>query len=80
MLFFADSGEGAVTQGMLMGAVSSVVVVMLLLLVFLNSPFHKGVGGLRPVAMERTLRIVDQALGATGKTVQVPCDGQGNPG
>src|SRR6266480_7800576 len=79
MLFFADSGEGAVTQGMLMGAVSSVLVVMLLLLVFLNSPFHKGIGGLRPVAMERTLRIVDQALGATGKTVRIPCEGQGNP-
>ena len=79
MLFFADSGEGAVTQGMLMGAVTSVVVVMLLLLLFLNSPFHKGVGGLRPVAMERTLRIVDQALGATEKTVTIPCDGHGNP-
>lgn len=79
MLFFADSGEGAVTQGMLMGAVTSVVAVMLLLLVFLNSPFHRGVGGLRPVAMERTLRIVDQALGATGKTVRIPCGGQGNP-
>jgi succinate dehydrogenase/fumarate reductase cytochrome b subunit len=79
MLFFADSGEGAVTQAMLMGAVTSVVVVMLLLLVFLNSPFHNGVGGLRPVAMERTLRIVDQALGATGKTTRIPCNGQGNP-
>jgi Protein of unknown function (DUF4239) len=79
MLFFADRGEGAVTQGVLMGAVTSVVVAMLLLLVFLNRPFHKGVGGLRPVAMERTLRIVDQALGATGKTTRIPCDGQGNP-
>src|SRR3954454_467318 len=79
MLFFADSGEGAVTQGMLMGAVSSVVVVMLLLLVFLNSPFHKGVGGLRPAAMERTLRIVDQALGATGTVTSIPCDARGNP-
>src|SRR4051794_14312062 len=79
MLFFADSGEGAFTQGMLMGAVSSVVVVMLLLLVFLNSPFHTGVGGLRPVAMERTLRIVDQALGATGTVTSIPCDARGNP-
>ncbi|HEY2372265.1 MAG TPA: hypothetical protein VGH82_06920 [Gaiellaceae bacterium] len=77
MLFFADSGEGRVTQGLLMGAVTSVVVGMLLLVVFLNSPFHKGVGGLRPVAMERTLRIVDQALGATGKNVTIPCDAQG---
>jgi hypothetical protein len=79
MLFFADSGEGAVTQGMLMGAVTSVVVVTLLLVVFLNSPFHKGVGGLRPVAMERTLSIVDQALGATGKNARITCDAQGNP-
>ena len=31
MLFFADSGEGAFTQGVLMGSVTSVVVAMLLL-------------------------------------------------
>jgi len=78
MLFFADSGEGPVTQGVLMGAVTSVVVVMLLLVFFLNRPFQTGVGGLRPVAMERTLRLVDQALGATGTTATIPCDTQGN--
>ena len=72
VLFFADSGEGAVTQGVLMGSVTSVIVLMLLLN-FLDSPFHTGVGGLRPVAMERILRIVDQALGATGTTVSIPC-------
>jgi hypothetical protein len=77
MLFFADSGEGAVTQGMLMGSVTSVIVVMLLLLNFLDSPFHPGVGGLHPVAMERSLRIVDQALGATGTRVTIPCDANG---
>jgi hypothetical protein len=77
MLFFADSGEGAVTQGVLMGSVTSVIVLMLLLLHFLDSPFHTGVGGLRPVAMERTLRIVDQALGATGRTASIPCDAAG---
>jgi hypothetical protein len=78
MLFFADSGEGAVTQGMLMGAVTSVIVLMLLLLNFLDSPFQSGVGGLRPVAMERGLRIVDEALGATARNVTVPCDAEGN--
>jgi hypothetical protein len=77
MLFFADSGEGAVTQGMLMGAVTSVIVIMLLLLSFLDSPFHSGVGGLRPVAMERSLRIIDQALIATGTRVAIPCDAEG---
>jgi Protein of unknown function (DUF4239) len=79
MLFFADSGEGAVTQGVLMGAVTSVIVLMLLLLNFLDNPFHTGVGGLRPVAMERTLRIVDEALTAVEADVRVPCDAEGNP-
>jgi hypothetical protein len=78
MLFFADSGERAVTQALLMGAVSAVIVTMLLLLNFLDNPFHTGVGGLRPVAMERTLRIVDEALGATDRDVRIPCDGAGN--
>ena len=54
MLFFADRGERAVTQGLLIGAVTSIVVMMLLLLSSLDNPFHPGVGGLRPVAMERT--------------------------
>ena len=62
MLFFADSGEGAVTQGMLMGAVASVITVMLLLLWSLDDPFHTGVGGLKPVAMERSLRMLDEVL------------------
>ena len=52
---------------------------MLLLLQFLNNPFHTGIGGLRPVAMERALRIIDQELAAAGRVVQPPCDEQGNP-
>ena len=76
MLFFADPGEGAVAQGVLMGSVATVVVSMLLLIAFLDSPFHEGVGGVRPVAMERTLRIIDESLQAVGGTVQLPCDAQ----
>ena len=79
MLFFADSAEGAATQAVLMGSVAVVVVSMLLLIAFLNSPFQNGVGGVRPVAMERTLRIVDEALLAVGGRVQLPCDARGNP-
>ena len=41
MLFFADSGERAVTQALLMGTVVAVVVSTLLLLQFLNDPFHE---------------------------------------
>jgi succinate dehydrogenase/fumarate reductase cytochrome b subunit len=77
MLFFADRGEGAVTQALLMGSVTAVIVLMLLLLSFLDNPFQSGVGGLRPVAMERTLRIVDEALEAVGSDVRIPCDAEG---
>ena len=79
MLFFADRAEGAVTQAVMMGSVAIVVASMLLLIAFLDSPFQEGVGGVRPVAMERTLRIIDQALQAVGGTVQLPCDTSGNP-
>jgi amino acid transporter len=78
-LFFADRGERAVVQGMLIGSVVSVISVLLLLLHGLDNPFHEGVGGLKPVAMERSLRIVDQALGAVGAQVQPPCDALGRP-
>ncbi len=79
MLFFADSGERAIVQGMLMGSVVSVILAMLVLLQLLNNPFHEGFGGLQPVAMERALRIIDQELAVAGRVVQPPCDAQGNP-
>jgi hypothetical protein len=77
MLFFADPAEGAVTQGMIMGAVTTVIVVLFLLLGALDNPFHGGVGGLEPVAMERTLDLVDQAIRAIGADVPIPCDATG---
>jgi hypothetical protein len=79
MLFFADRGERAVVQGMLIGSVVTVMVALLLLLQGLDQPFHEGVGGLEPVAMERSLRIVNEALGAVGETVRVPCNAHGEP-
>jgi hypothetical protein len=78
MLLFADSAERALVQGVMMGAVVALIVSMLLLLQFLNNPFHGGVGGLRPVAMERTLRILDAELKAGDVNITPPCDAQGN--
>ena len=79
MLFFADRGERAVTQALLIGTVVAVITAMLLLLNSLNNPFHDGVGGLRPVAMERTLLIIDQELEIAGFDGPLPCDDRGNP-
>jgi hypothetical protein len=77
MLFFADSSEGAVTQGLLMGGVTAVITTMLLLLVFLDDPFHSGVGGLQPIAMERSQRVLDQALPSFAPNITPPCDVEG---
>ena len=49
-----------------MGAVVAVIVAMLLLLRSLDHPFHDGVGGLQPVAMERTLDIIGEELAVAG--------------
>ena len=79
MLFFADKGESAVTQGLLMGSVVMVIVGLLLLLQFLDNPYRPGVGSLRPVAMERTLRVMDQQLKIIGFEASLPCDASGRP-
>jgi amino acid transporter len=79
MLFFADRGEAAITQAVLMGSVVSVIVAMLLLIRFLDSPFHSDIGGVRPVAMERTLRIMDMELRIADRPIAPPCDARGAP-
>ena len=58
MLFFADSAERWVVQATMMGSVAIVITSTLLLLWFLDHPYRRR-GGLRPVAMERTLQQLD---------------------
>jgi len=79
MLFFADSAEAAVVQGFMMGSVVAILVSMLCLLQFLNHPYHPGVGGLRPVAMQRAMTVIDEELQVAGRSVAPPCDAVGNP-
>ena len=78
MLFFADSAERWFVQAFLMGSVVAAILSMLVLLQFLDAPFNADFGGLRPVAMERALAIIDNELSASGLTVQPPCDARGN--
>jgi hypothetical protein len=79
MLFFADSGERAVVQGVLMGAVVAVIVATLLLIGVLDKPYRSGPGQLRPVAMGQTLVLIDQARGALRQDDPLPCDAEGRP-
>jgi hypothetical protein len=78
MLFFADSGERAFIQGLQIGAVTVVLVATLLLINALNTPFREGVGGLRPVSMERTLDILEN-VEDVGVPVTPPCTEDGEP-
>jgi hypothetical protein len=77
MLFFADSGERAKSQAMLIGSVVAAIAAMLLLIQFLNDPYRAGLGGLQPVAMQRTLGILEQERSLTGQTGLLPCDAEG---
>jgi hypothetical protein len=73
MLLFADSAERAFVQAVMIGSVTLVISSTLLLLSFLDHPYHRGVGGLRPVAMERTLDLLGKESVLVG-AVSPPCD------
>jgi hypothetical protein len=77
MLFFADSGEGPVTQAVLMGSVAAVLTVTLLVIRSLDTPYHPGVGQLQPAAMERTIVLLEEARRVVDDTAPLPCDEQG---
>jgi hypothetical protein len=77
LLFFADSGERAVVQGLLIGSVVAVVVTTLLVLHGLDEPYHAGFGALRPTAMERSLEVLQEAREILDMRAALPCDGAG---
>jgi hypothetical protein len=77
MLFFADSGESAVSQAMLMGSATTVIVLTLTAINALDNPYRHGLGQIKPVAMERSLRILDTARAVVSDTAPLPCDGGG---
>lgn len=76
MMVFADSGERAVVQATFIGSVVVVIVATLLLIRFLDDPYSQGPGSLQPVAMERTLRVLDDYRRIEGAKPP-PCDEQG---
>jgi Protein of unknown function (DUF4239) len=77
MLFFADSGERAIVQATMMGSVAVVITSTLLLLWFLDNPYHAGLGGLKPSAMERTAGRLERDTGIARERYQIPCDLKG---
>ena len=79
MLFFADSGEGAVSQAMLMGSATTVIVLTLMAINALDDPYGSAVGRIKPVAMERSLRILASERTVVHERAPLPCDARGAP-
>jgi hypothetical protein len=79
MLFFADSGEGAVSQAMLMGSATTVIVLTLAAINALGNPYRHGLGRIEPVAMERSLRVLNSARAVVNERGAIPCDARGVP-
>ena len=78
MLFFADPAEMKRSQAMLIGSATTIVVVTLLAIYALDTPYRPGLGSIRPVAMERSLVILDEAREALNDETPIPCDAEGN--
>jgi hypothetical protein len=79
MLFFADSAELRRSQAMLIGSATTVLVATLLAIQALDNPYKPGVGEIEPVAMERSLRILDEARAVLSETGPLPCGANGRP-
>jgi uncharacterized membrane protein len=77
MLLFADSGERAFVQAVLIGSVVAVIGVTLFLIRFLNDPVAAGYGAIQPVAMERTLGLLVQERRLVSQSGPLPCDESG---
>jgi len=77
LLMFADSGERAAVQGVMMGGAILVVTSLLLVLSFLDNPYRGGLGGMRPVAMERTVQVLSRETGFADGSFDIPCDSNG---
>ena len=57
--------------------VAIVITSTLLLLWFLDNPYHGGLGALRPLAMERTLQLLEHETGIVSGGFEIPCDSNG---
>jgi hypothetical protein len=75
MMFFADSGERRRVQAVQIGSVAVMIVVTLEVIWVLDRPF--GSEGVKPVAMQRTLQLLEQSRAVVGASGPLPCDADG---
>jgi len=76
-LFFVDRDEGKVPQALIAATLAATVATSFLVIRFLDNPYHRGYGSLRPDAIERVLAQMDETTKELGLAVSIPCDGAG---
>jgi hypothetical protein len=77
VFLFADRGEGAFVQSVLIAAVTAMLVSGLLLVRFLDQPYNPGAGSLKPLAMEQALTQMDELVETLHLDVPQLCDANG---
>jgi hypothetical protein len=77
ILFYADSAERARSQAMMIGSATAALAVTLLAIHTLDNPYRPGLGSVKPAAMQRSLRMVDEARAVLRDTAPIPCDSRG---
>jgi hypothetical protein len=60
-----------------MGSATTVIVLTLAAINALDNPYREGLGQIKPVAMERSLRILASARVILNVRAPVPCDARG---
>jgi hypothetical protein len=80
VILFADPAERFVSQAVMVGSVTIVMVGGLILIYFLSHPFGNQMGSIQPTAMERTLNELqtDPAF-RRESSLPLACDAQGKP-
>lgn len=77
VFLFADRGEGAFVQAVLIASVTAMLVSGMLLIRFLDHPYNPGSGSLKPTAMEQLLVRMDEGIKILKLDVPDLCDANG---
>jgi Protein of unknown function (DUF4239) len=79
VLLFANSKERFLSQAIMVGAVTTIIVGGLILVWFLSHPYRGETGSIRPSAMERVLDEIQHNPKYAGAELPLRCDAEGNP-
>jgi hypothetical protein len=77
VLLYADPTERRLGQAMFSGAVTAIVVVSLLAVNMLASPFRNQNGSIKPTSMRYSLRLIQEEAVMLHERLQPPCDANG---